>query len=229
LTDWDYTEVEESRTAIAKALTQSQDSLPLHHIVAATRAMLPADGILCTDIGAFNSIAHYLWKVTQPNTYFATKGFSTMGFSLPAAIGAQLAKPDKRVVCFIGDGSALMCLSNLSVCSRLNLPITIVVFADGALGLIKVKQLQKGIVPIGVDLKNPDFQKLAEAFGGIGYRATTKSEFDKALAASLSSDRFCMIEAVLNPQAYVDLVKQVRGGAEEPPRDLRSVTGALTH
>ncbi|MGA2989603.1 MAG: thiamine pyrophosphate-binding protein [Candidatus Korobacteraceae bacterium] len=209
--EWSNADVEECRALIQKSLSQSQDSLPLHHIVMATREMLPSDGILCADIGAFNSMVHYLWKVRRPNTYFVTKGLSTMGFSLPAAVGAQLAMPERKVVCFIGDGSVLMCLSDLSLCSRLNLPITVVVFSDSALGLIKVKQLQKGMTPRGVDLQNPDFPKLAEAFGGTGYRVTTKAEFDKAMAASLSSDRFCLIEAVLKPEAYVDLIKRTRG------------------
>jgi thiamine pyrophosphate-dependent acetolactate synthase large subunit-like protein len=149
--------------------------------------------------------------VQQPNTYFATKGLSTMAFALPAAIGVKLALPDKQVVCFIGDGSLLMCLHDLSLCSRLDLPVIIVVFSDEALGLIKVKQQQKGMHPVGIELKNPDFPALMKAFGGKGFRAKTAAEFDQAMEAAVSDGGLCLIEAVLDPETYGDHLKLIRG------------------
>ena len=154
---------------------------------------------------------NYLWQVRHPDTFFVTKGLSTMGFALPASIAAQLALPDKKVVCFIGDGSFLMCLQELTLCSRLNLPIIIVVFSDSALGLIKVKQQNAGLEPVGVDLKNPDFPSLIEAFGGIGFRTKTEKEFNEAMETAINSQKLCLIEAVLNPDTYGDHIKLIRG------------------
>ena len=208
---WDPAIIEGFRDNIRELLTKSEDALPLHHIIQCTRRLLPPDGVLCVDIGAFNSMVQYLWQVRQPNTYFTTKGLSTMAFALPAAIGAKLAMPDKQVVCFIGDGSLLMCLHDLSLCSRLNLPIVIVVFSDEALGLIKVKQQQKGMRPVGIALKNPDWPALMEAFGGKGFRAKTAAEFDQAMEAAVSDGGLCLIEAVLDPETYGDHLELIRG------------------
>jgi len=172
---------------------------------------MPSDGILATDVGAFNSMVHYLWQVNQPNTYFTSKGFSTMGIALPAAIAAQLAFPHKKVVCFTGDGGALMRLQDLEICSRLNLPIIIVVFSDSALGLIGAKQKEAGYDPAGVQMKNPDFSMLVRAFGGLGFRVKTEAEFDRAIDQALNESRFSLIEAVMDPRTYGDHLKLIRG------------------
>jgi len=208
---WDPATIKGYRENIREFLSKSEDALPLHHIIQCTRDHLPSDGVLCTDIGAFNSMVQYLWQVQQPTTYFATKGLSTMAFALPASIGVKLALPDKQVVCFIGDASLLMCLHDLSLCSRLNLPIIIVVFSDEALGLIKVKQQQKGMNPVGIGLKNPDLPALIKAFGGKGFRAKTAAEFDQAMEAAVDHGGLCLIEAVLDPETYGDHLELIRG------------------
>jgi acetolactate synthase I/II/III large subunit len=209
--EWDPAYFEALRKKVRKKLSESEDDLPLHHIIRTTREKTPLDGILCTDVGAYNSMAHYLWQVHRPDTYFVSKGLSTMGYALPAAIGAQLARPDKKVVCFIGDGSFLMCLPELAVCSRLKLPIVIVVFSDGALGLIKVKQKAAGTAPMGVQLGHPDFAMVVKAFGGEGFRVKTAGEFDHAIETAINSRRLTLIEAVLNPETYGDHMKLLRG------------------
>jgi len=134
-----------------------------------------------------------------------------MGIALPAAIAAQLALPDKKVVCFTGDGGFLMRLQDLEICSRLNLPIIVVVFSDNALGLIKVKQKDAGYDPTAVQLKNPDFPMLIQAFGGQGFRARTEKEFDQAIERAMNSHKLSLIEAVLDPQTYGDHMKLIRG------------------
>jgi acetolactate synthase I/II/III large subunit len=208
---WDRGFLEEFRKGMKETLCSSGEELPAHHIVQSTRERLPSDGILTTDVGAFNALVHYLWQVREPKTYFTSKGLSTMGIALPAAIGAQLALPSRRVVCFTGDGGLLMRLQDLEMCSRLGLPIIIVVFSDSGLGLIRVKQKSKGYDVAGVELKNPDFDLLARAFGGIGFRAETKAEFDRAFEEAMKSRKLCLIEAVMDPRTYGDHLKWVRG------------------
>lgn len=210
-TKWDSTYLEEFRKQMRLKLSYSQDDLPLHRIIQITREKLPSDGILSTDVGAFNSMVNYLWQVHQPKTYFTSKGLSTMGIALPGAIAAQLALPDKKVVCFTGDGGFLMRLQDLEICSRLNLPIIVVVFSDNALGLIKVKQKDAGCDPTAVQLKNPDFPMLIQAFGGQGFRARTEKEFDQAIERAMNSHKLSLIEAVLDPQTYGDHMKLIRG------------------
>lgn len=208
---WDTQYLEEFRKQMRKELSYSRDDLPLHRIIQITREKLPSDGILTTDVGAFNSMVNYLWQVHQPKTYFTSKGLSTMGFALPAAIGAQLALPNRKVVCFTGDGGFLMHVQELETCSRLNLPVIIVVFSDNALCLIKVKQQERGIEPICVQFKNPDFSMLVQAFGGQGFRARTEKEFDQAMEVAMNSRALSLIEAVLDTQKYGDHLKLIRG------------------
>jgi acetolactate synthase-1/2/3 large subunit len=210
-TKWGLAYLKELRENMRETLSSSKDDLPLHRIIEISREKLPSDGVLATDVGAFNSMVNYLWQVHKPKTYFTSKGLSTMGIALPAAIAAQLALPDRKVICFTGDGGFLMRIQELEVCSRLDLPIIVVVFSDSALGLIKVKQKDRGFEPAGVQLKNPDFPTLIQAFGGQGFRATTEKEFDQALEIALNSHKLSLIEAVLDPQTYGDHMKLIRG------------------
>jgi acetolactate synthase-1/2/3 large subunit len=211
LSKWDTKYIAATQQTIQMKLSGSKEPLPLHRIIQITRNKLPPDGILATDVGAFNSMVHYLWQVSRPNTYFTSKGFSTMGIALPAGIAAQLAFPHKKVVCFTGDGGALMRLQDLEICSRLNLPIIIVVFSDKALGLIEAKQKAAGYDPAGVQIKNPDFSRVVRAFGGLGFRVKTEAEFDRAIDQALNESRLSLIEAVMNPRSYGDHLKLIRG------------------
>jgi acetolactate synthase-1/2/3 large subunit len=208
---WDTNYLAATQKTIQMKLSRSKEPLPLHRIIQITRNKLSSDGILATDVGAFNSMVHYLWQVNRPNTYFTSKGLSTMGIALPAGIAAQLAFPHKKVVCFTGDGGALMRLQDLEICSRLNLAIIIVVFSDSALGLIGAKQKEAGYDPAGVQMKNPDFSKLVRAFGGQGFRVKTEAEFDRAIDQALNESRLSLIEAVMDPRTYGDHLKLIRG------------------
>lgn len=208
---WDPNYLEDFRREMVKKLSCSQEEFPVHRIIQITREKLPSDGILSTDVGAFNSLVHYLWQVRKPKTYFTSKGLSTMGIALPAAIAAQIASPGKKVVCFTGDGGFLMRLHDLEICSRLKLPILIIVFSDNSLGLIRVKQKDKGYDPAGVQLNNPDFPMLIRAFGGQGFRVRSEKEFDQALEIAMNSPNLNLIEAVLDPNTYGDHMKLVRG------------------
>jgi acetolactate synthase I/II/III large subunit len=208
---WERGYLKTKRDEIREKLSYSREDLPLHRIIQLTRNKLPSDGILTTDVGAFNSLVHYLWQVRQPKTYFTSKGLSSMGIALPAAIAAKIALPERKVVCFTGDGGFLMRVQELEMCSRLHLPIVIVIFSDNGLGLIRVKQKDKGYDRAGVELKNPDFPVLAQAFGGVGYRVRTEKEFERALETAIHDERLSLIEAVLDPNTYGDHMKLVRG------------------
>jgi thiamine pyrophosphate-dependent acetolactate synthase large subunit-like protein len=104
-----------------------------------------------------------------------------------------------------------MRLHDLEICSRLKLPILIIVFSDNSLGLIRVKQKDKGYDPAGVQLNNPDFPMLIRAFGGQGFRVRSEKEFDQALEIAMNSPNLNLIEAVLDPNTYGDHMKLVRG------------------
>ena len=137
------------------------------------RQVLPRDAIVTTGVGEHQMWAEVFWEVLEPRTFLSSTGMGTMGFGLPAAIGAKLARPDKVVVDLDGDGSFLMTGTNLATAVDENIPIIAVIFDNRTLGLVRqVQDLFFGRRIVGVDYgPSPDFVKLAEAFGALGFNA----------------------------------------------------------
>lgn len=129
------------------------------------RRCLPRDAILATDVGY-----HQLWSISdfevlEPQTYLTPTDYQSMGFGLGAAIGASMARPDKKVVCVCGDGGFLISGFELLTAVREKINLTVFIFNDGALGLIKGLQEKIYNQNVSVDLNNPDYEKLAGSFG----------------------------------------------------------------
>jgi acetolactate synthase-1/2/3 large subunit len=113
-----------------------------------------------------------------------------MGFSVPGAIASQIVYPDRKVVAMCGDGSFLMNVQEIETACRLNLPIIIIVWVDGGYGLISLKEMDEYGKDAFTRFNNPDFVKLAQSFGAIGYHAKSSEEFPKILEeAKKSKDR----------------------------------------
>ena len=119
--------------------------------VAASR-LAPLAGRVTVDAGAHMFPATTLWPVTEPNGMLISNGLSTMGFALPAAIGAALLDRGKPVVALTGDGGLLMCVGELLTAVRERLRIITIVFSDASLSLIEIKQQARGLAPSGVTL-----------------------------------------------------------------------------
>jgi Thiamine pyrophosphate-requiring enzymes [acetolactate synthase, pyruvate dehydrogenase (cytochrome), glyoxylate carboligase, phosphonopyruvate decarboxylase] len=129
------------------------------------RRCLPRDAILSTDVGY-----HQLWSISdfevfEPATYLTPADYQAMGFGIPTAIGAAMARPDKKVACVCGDGGFLISGFELLTAVREKINLSVFVFNDGALGLIKGLQEKIFNRNISVDLNNPDFEQLANSFG----------------------------------------------------------------
>ena len=173
-----------------RALEVPVPGLAPHRVVQITRELMPAGAIATVDAGAHMFPATAYWHAVEPGECLISNGLATMGFALPAAIAAQLVHPERRVVCFTGDGGLLMVASELETAARLRLPIVIVVFDDGALSLIEVKQEQKGYrgrrrcatrVPIS--------PRSARAFGLGAFAATDEAGLERALISALGRAR----------------------------------------
>ena len=146
----------------------------------------------------------------RPLDLLISNGLATMGFALPAAIGAALARPDRPVLCLTGDGGLGMTLAELETVARLNLDITVVVFNDSALSLIEIKQAGPGR-PDGV---NPyrygptDFATAAEAMGIDGHVADRPDHVRRALGAGRGPK---VIDARIDPDVYRHVIMTARG------------------
>jgi len=164
------------------------------------RKLLPREGILTVDVGAHKLVAMAQWPAFAPETFLTTNGISSMGYAIPGAVAAKLARPEKQVAAFMGDGGFLMYTGELETLARLKLPVTVVVMNDAALSSIKVKQAKRNLPPIGVDFGEPDYAGIARDFGLLGMKATSREEFRKVFQQALGSGRGAVIEVA----AYYD-------------------------
>jgi acetolactate synthase-1/2/3 large subunit len=139
-----------------------------------------------------------------PGQLMQSNGLCCMGYAVAAAVGAQLARPENRVVALVGDGSMLMALGDLALVAELALPIIVIVLNDDSLSLIKLKQKKLQLAPQAVDFTSPNFAGIADAMGGIGIRAHSIEAFESAFDEALGQRRFTVIEAMIEPAEYLE-------------------------
>lgn len=217
VTDWDVAEVDRLRRQRRAALAVPVPGLPPHRVVQVAREAAPAGTIATVDAGAHMFPATAYWDATEPGELLISNGLSTMGFALPAAIAAQLAHPDRRVVCFTGDGGLMMVASELETVVRLGLPIVVVVFDDAALSLIRIKQEQRALADAGVRYSGPDLVALARAFGMDAHVAGSEPELGRSLTRALAAPRPALVAARIDASGYRRTLEIVRGGAGARP------------
>ncbi len=155
--------------------------------------------------------ATVLWPVTEPNQMLISNGLSTMGFALPAAIGAAMTDRERPVVALTGDGGLLMCVGDLATTVRERLRIMVIVFADEALSLIQIKQARRALQPAGVRLGTVAWVPLAESFGVAGFAASDERQLDRAVEQALAVRGPSLIEARIDPGNYGRTLSAVRG------------------
>ncbi|WP_335674297.1 acetolactate synthase 2 catalytic subunit [Providencia stuartii] len=161
---------------------------------------IDANTVVTTDVGQ-----HQMWSaqhisVTSPENFITSSGLGTMGFGIPAAIGAQVARPEDTVICVSGDGSFMMNVQELGTIKRKKLPVKILLLDNQRLGMVRQWQElffeQRYSETILTD--NPDFVALARAFDIPGRRITTKSEVDSALDELLNSEGAFILQVSIN-------------------------------
>jgi acetolactate synthase-1/2/3 large subunit len=164
---------------------------------------LKEDAIIVIDAGSFMPWASRFYQYKQPKTMISTAGGS-MGFALPAAIGAQLAQPDRKVIAITGDGGFMMVLQELETAVRYKIPIIVVVMNNFSFGNIKEKQIKNyGGRVIGSDYSNPDFAQLAKLFGANGERIEKTEEIVPAMGRALKSDLPSVLDVMIDPNLFL--------------------------
>jgi acetolactate synthase-1/2/3 large subunit len=161
----------------------------------ALRAALPRDAFLVTDSGLHQVLARRHYTVLSPRGFLYPSDLQSMGFGLPAAIGAKLAAPSRTVVVVMGDGGLAMTGLELLTAAREQIPVVVVVFNDGQLNLIRLQQLKEFGRASGVELLVPDLEQFADAVGARYF--TAANDFAEAMAAAIAENGPALIEVAV--------------------------------
>ncbi len=163
-------------------------------VLDALREALPDTGFVASDMTQIAYTGNHYFPCPRPRSWFHPSGFGTLGFALPAAIGARLAAPARAAVALVGDSGLLFTAQELATAVELGLPIAVVLWNNDGPGQIRDDMKARGMTPVGVDPQNPDFLALARAFGCHDVRAESFDGFQGALADAFAADRPTLIE-----------------------------------
>jgi acetolactate synthase-1/2/3 large subunit len=154
------------------------------------------DAIICSDVGQHQMWAAQYYHFNQPRRWINSGGLGTMGFGLPAAMGAQVGCPDATVVCISGDGSIQMNMQELATCAQNDIPIKIFIMNNGYLGMVRQwQELFWDNRYSHVDMGSfPDFVKVADAYGATGIRLTEKGTLVDDMKAALATPGPVMVD-----------------------------------
>lgn len=184
---------------------ETPGDVKLEQIVSHVSNTLPDDAIIANGAGNYAGFVNRYTQYKGHRSQLATTS-GTMGYGLPAAIAGQLAAPERKVVCYAGDGCFLMNGQELSTAVRYHLPIVIIVVNNGMYGTIRAHQEREypGRVS-GTDLQNPDFAAYARSFGANGETVLQTKDFAPVFDAALKSDKPTLIEIKTDPEAITPM------------------------
>jgi 5-guanidino-2-oxopentanoate decarboxylase len=182
--------------AVRKAVKDAMKPLERKHakVLDALRAALPSNGIVVSDMTQIAYTANPYFPCEEPRCWFHPCGFGTLGYGMPAAIGAKIACPDRAVVAVCGDAGFLFTVQELGTAAELGLPLPILLWNNDALGQIAQNMRDMGIPEIAVKPRNPDFQTLAAAYGIRAVRPDSLEGIEAALREAFTANGPTLIE-----------------------------------
>ncbi len=201
---WDFDDIRAHRRRLREAYYSGRvgDALNPTDVLDVVRSAMPEDAIVSCDVGSHKLLVGQGWTTTRPRGVLMTNGLSSMGFGVPAAIGAKLAYPQRPVAALVGDGGFAMAATEMRLASSLNAALAVVVFVDESLNRIELKQSAVGYPSTATRIEPMDLVRLAESMDCDGVRVETSSELEKAAGSLDSLDRPLVIEAVIDPAQY---------------------------
>jgi len=184
---------------------QQGETIKPQYVVEQVYALTRGEAIITTEVGQNQMWAAQFYRFNRPNHFITSGGLGTMGFGLPAAIGAQIACPDKTVIDIAGDGSIQMNIQEMATAVQYNLPVKIVILNNGYLGMVRQwQELFYGGRYSSTRMNvAPDFVKLAEAYGAMGLRATRPEEVAAVLREGLSVRRPVLMDFTVDAEESV--------------------------
>jgi acetolactate synthase I/II/III large subunit len=184
---------------------QGTDKIKPQYVVEVISRLTRGEAVITTEVGQNQMWTAQFYQFKRPRSFISSGGLGTMGFGFPAAIGAQMAFPDRLVIDVAGDGSIQMCIQELATAVCYGLPIKIVILNNGCLGMVRQWQelfYEKNYCATCLDVA-PDFVKLAEAYGAAGYRVTDPAKVESVLAEAFALPKTVIVDVVIDPEENV--------------------------
>ena len=184
---------------------KQDDQLRPQYVVEKLYEQTRGDAILVTDVGQHQMWVAQYYKFSHPRSFITSGGLGTMGFGLPAAIGAQVGCPEKRVFCIAGDGGFQMNIQELATAIYNKIPVVVLIINNGFLGMVRQWQelfFEKRYSQTSLE-GSPDFAKVVQVYGGKGVRVTNREDFNTALTQALSEKTFFLIDCLIPPEENV--------------------------
>lgn len=172
----------------------------LTHIISQN---LDDDAIVTVDAGTVSVWANNWLRLNGKQRLIGSTELGTLGFGMPAALGCQLAMPNRQVVALCGDGGFQMTMGDFSTALKYQLPIAVVIYNNFAYHFIELEQMKEGVAQSYTKLDNPDYAKLAEAFGGVGFRVTKFSEVETTIKKAFACHKPCIVDVHVNPNELI--------------------------
>jgi acetolactate synthase-1/2/3 large subunit len=196
------------------------------HVIETLSHHSSEDAIVSVDVGQHQMWAAQFWKFSQPRTWLSSSGLGSMGYGFPAAIGAQMAFPDRQVIAIVGDGGFQMTLNDLATVAQYRIPVKIAIINNRSLGMVRQWQeifFEKRYCDIDLNFA-PDFAKLAESYGLRGMKVEHRTDVSDAIREMLSDREPWVVDFWVDPAENVyPIVPPGASLAEmvvEPPRVL---------
>ena len=175
----------------------SDDVIKPQWVIQKTGEIAPEDAVISTDVGQHQMWTAQFYPFTYPRQLLTSGGLGTMGFGFPAALGAKEGVKDKVVINFTGDGSIMMNIQEVLTGYKYKLPVINIILNNNYLGMVRQWQTMfydDRLSETDLSDVQPDFVKLAESMGGIGYRVKTKKEFEEALKSAIEAKKVAFID-----------------------------------
>lgn len=203
---WDWAEIKANKEKMLRELNPSSPHFTPSALCNVIREVLPADGILTADVGAHLHLLGQIWPSPAPNSLIMTNGWSSMGYGIPAAIGAKLCRPESPVACLMGDGGFLMNCGELLTARRLGINVVFIVSCDTNLSLIEVKQAWKNVPQYATALYEGDYFSADQFLGVPVFKARDEAEAKDSLEKAFSCPGPAIVEATVDGTSYHNLV-----------------------
>jgi len=210
--DW-LDQIEAWKKKAPLSYCQDTEHIKPQCVIETLHELTKGKALITTEVGQNQMWAAQFYRYDDPNTFISSGGLGTMGYGFPAAMGVKLAFPDRIVVDIAGDGSIQMNIQEMATCMQYNIPVKIVLLNNGYLGMVRQWQelfYEKRYSNTDMTFQ-PDFVKVAEAYGWQALRATKPGEIKNVLEQGLFTDRPCLMDFQVSREECV--YPMVRPGA----------------